>query len=965
MKKLLTFLLLTAMAFAQGTRTNVGTLNGMRMADQFASIQAAISDAGTTGGVIIPSTYKRTDTYTNPNSISVIDLRLASVSFLNPRSWGATVGGISVDDTAAWRAMIAYAEALPSCLSGTGLECAVLYVPPGYSTAGCASPISIQNPGISVIGGGRETSLWGPNGTVAGCSGWFGSWLAVTGTATQYVTGGVMNFNGTALVTGGGSALQQTSATSNNAFINISDCPVCAALNGISQFAVEFWFKPTSITGQQLSSSSGQLGSGDTFHRAYDIYMDSGGQLHFLLNVAGTTYTITSGATVLSSGTTYHIAGTYDGSTVRLFIAGTSVGTPASASGTITQKVYESVHLGCDAAADLYDGCGGAGPFEQYGFYGTLDNFRLSNTARYTSNFTPRTTKWGTPDANTLAQFTFQTQFDSLWTQGGNAAVGAPILVNFPIHRNDFCPGGAQTTKITGVGFTLGNEYFNSGIGVTLRDIGVGRVAMNDNGIMVGRGCNFDSSFEDFWFAGGPANNRYSFYDGTGIAHFEKFSLNGGPYQFFGPANSAARDFFVTMDANAIAPVVFQGLSGGPSNLLTISNFQYDSETGASSLVTPLLLDNIQQAMISASFLPNSEGPTSSYPAIVEGSLKRSNIIFAGNSFATNAGSAARIHLVNTDATSGQFPSLPNPVLLFGDYESLTGSNGVPWSDGNALGLDNKFWTLGNVPYTSGVANDTSTGAYPTLIAKLNGGKAITIGTGDTLGAIGIAAPIDQQQSIAALITSGTSSIADHGQVPCTFDGATTSGDYVQHSSTEGGACTDAGSSRPALHGIAGRVLQTAAVIGVPPAPPCSPQSSGGSMADGTYLVAATIANIAGGETTIGAEQVVTISGSSGAGAINCSALVSVLSGAKWPDGAAGFGMYVTVAGGLTGTETKQTINTSTCTGSFGVATIANSGSFCGLNSGYLMKTPVVGAAVPASNTAGAWATVLVNLQNE
>lgn len=56
-------------------RISATTLNGTRFADQFANIQAAITDAGTTGSVTIPSNYTGTDTFTNPNGIQIQDLR--------------------------------------------------------------------------------------------------------------------------------------------------------------------------------------------------------------------------------------------------------------------------------------------------------------------------------------------------------------------------------------------------------------------------------------------------------------------------------------------------------------------------------------------------------------------------------------------------------------------------------------------------------------------------------------------------------------------------------------------------------------------------------------------------------------------------------------------------------------------------------------------------------------------------
>jgi hypothetical protein len=56
-------------------RISATTLNGIRFADQFPTIQAAVTDAGTTGSVTIPSNYAGTDRYTNPNNISINDLR--------------------------------------------------------------------------------------------------------------------------------------------------------------------------------------------------------------------------------------------------------------------------------------------------------------------------------------------------------------------------------------------------------------------------------------------------------------------------------------------------------------------------------------------------------------------------------------------------------------------------------------------------------------------------------------------------------------------------------------------------------------------------------------------------------------------------------------------------------------------------------------------------------------------------
>src|SRR5579872_1929816 len=50
-------------------------VGAQRFADQYANIQAAITDAGSSGSVVIPASYTGSDTYTNPNNINIVDLR--------------------------------------------------------------------------------------------------------------------------------------------------------------------------------------------------------------------------------------------------------------------------------------------------------------------------------------------------------------------------------------------------------------------------------------------------------------------------------------------------------------------------------------------------------------------------------------------------------------------------------------------------------------------------------------------------------------------------------------------------------------------------------------------------------------------------------------------------------------------------------------------------------------------------
>jgi hypothetical protein len=66
---------------ASGTIT-AKTIEDARYVDHFANIQAAITDAGTTGIVIIPANYAGTDTYSNPNNIVIWDHRRSTYANL-------------------------------------------------------------------------------------------------------------------------------------------------------------------------------------------------------------------------------------------------------------------------------------------------------------------------------------------------------------------------------------------------------------------------------------------------------------------------------------------------------------------------------------------------------------------------------------------------------------------------------------------------------------------------------------------------------------------------------------------------------------------------------------------------------------------------------------------------------------------------------------------------------------------
>jgi hypothetical protein len=105
-------------------------------------------------------------------------------------------------------------------------------------------------------------------------------------------------------------------------------------------------------------------------------------------------------AAYINGSQVHHIALTYDGSTLRLFLDGTIVAS-TSASGNFSVPPFESFMIGDDSPQNYLGQNAGVSVLP-----GFLDSVRISNTARYTSNFTPPTAKFST-DSNTILLLNF------------------------------------------------------------------------------------------------------------------------------------------------------------------------------------------------------------------------------------------------------------------------------------------------------------------------------------------------------------------------------------------------------------------------------------------------------------------------------------------------------------------------------------------------------------------------------
>ncbi|MGA8491543.1 MAG: hypothetical protein WB711_14040 [Terriglobales bacterium] len=142
-----------------------------------------------------------------------------------------------------------------------------------------------------------------------------------------------------------------------------------------------------------------------------------------------------------------------------------------------------------------------------------------------------------------------------------------------------------------------------------------------------------------------------------------------------------------------------------------------------------------------------------------------------------------------------------------------SGFNLKPWSDNvkdiGSPTLRPKHLYAGTYMDTTGgavatdIPNAAATGTTLNKLAKVTGtpATAIITSTSDTNGVIGVV--------VDGAGTTLSAQIARGGQASCVFDGATTSGDYVQISSTVAGDCHDAGATYPGPGQVLGRVLST------------------------------------------------------------------------------------------------------------------------------------------------------------
>jgi hypothetical protein len=176
------------------------------------------------------------------------------------------------------------------------------------------------------------------SGTVAHDRSGYGNNGAVSG-GTQWVTGylgGGLSFDGTGQVQVPDSSSLQSSTTA---------------------VSVSAWVEHTGSPGAYKYILA--KGASGCIAASFGLYTGSaGGMIFYVSGNSGSTYTLSPDAgTSVWNGNWHHVAGTFDGTTVRLYLDGAQVGSGSTASGPISYGLSTTN----DVFIGQYAGCGGLG----------------------------------------------------------------------------------------------------------------------------------------------------------------------------------------------------------------------------------------------------------------------------------------------------------------------------------------------------------------------------------------------------------------------------------------------------------------------------------------------------------------------------------------------------------------------------------------------------------------------------
>ena len=227
----------------------------------------------------------------------------------------------------------------------------------------------------------------------------------------------------TSLVTGAGNAFDFRTDQVHN-WVNLREwdgvngplgSPSGMNVNGLGTFSVEA-FAVDTTAGDGVVVSSDSIPNSTTETRAWSLYINAA-RWGFHVTTSVGSCDATGSASAVSVGTLQYLAGTYDGSTCRLYVcvpgqSNCAVTLSASQTGNLVQDPTEDVTIGPAMGNGWPNGGSLRGAIK-----GIVDSVRVSNTARYTGTIATVPNAKFSSDSNTL-----------ILTNGETAPSSAPFI---------------------------------------------------------------------------------------------------------------------------------------------------------------------------------------------------------------------------------------------------------------------------------------------------------------------------------------------------------------------------------------------------------------------------------------------------------------------------------------------------------------------------------------------------------
>ncbi len=203
-----------------------------------------------------------------------------------------------------------------------------------------------------------------------------------------------------------------TNATTTNGIMNIG----YQYQNYTSAWTLEFWYMPIAIGKQTIVSS--------ITDNTLSLTMVANGTMYIAIG-QGSSFNIISNKSITASpvaNTYMHVAIVFTGSAYNVYIDGVN-GYTMTSSLVVSSTCFNAIRIGAD----------GTNPFNGY-----IDEFRLSNVARYTGNFAPATSQF-VVDANTMSLNHFNNTTSITQSDDKAAMIGAneyPYTIDASVYAN-------------------------------------------------------------------------------------------------------------------------------------------------------------------------------------------------------------------------------------------------------------------------------------------------------------------------------------------------------------------------------------------------------------------------------------------------------------------------------------------------------------------------------------------------